>query len=62
LFEYDYPPSIDEKAKKSAPEFQAGDQVEAQYKGMSQWYAGEIAVTNSDGTYHIKYEDGEEVS
>ncbi|KAH8071060.1 cytidine deaminase [Aureococcus anophagefferens] len=36
-----------------------GDKVEAQYKGRSKKYPGQIARVHSDGTYDIDYDDGE---
>lgn len=44
------------------PEFETGDDIEAQYKGKSKWYKGMIARvhTSSDGVrYDILYEDGD---
>ena len=36
-----------------------GDRVEARYGGKSQWFSGEISRENSDGTFAIKYDDGD---
>merc|ERR1711939_1283937 len=35
---------------------QAGDKVEANYKGKGKWYRGKVDRANSDGTYDIKYD------
>merc|ERR1711988_919118 len=39
--------------------FSVGDRVEARYGGKSQWFSGEISRENSDGTFAIKYDDGD---
>lgn len=36
-----------------------GDVVEARYRGMSRWYKGKIFRVNSDGTFDIRYVDGD---
>ena len=36
-----------------------GDRVKAKCTGWTKYYAGEITRVNSDGTYDIKFEDGE---
>ena len=36
-----------------------GMEVEARYGGKKQWYKGAIAKVNQDGTYNVKYEDGD---
>ena len=36
-----------------------GDKVEAKCAGWTKYYGGEIVRKNSDGTYDIKFEDGE---
>ena len=39
-----------------------GDKVEAKVSGWTKYYGGEITRANSDGTYDIKFEDGERKS
>lgn len=39
--------------------FSVGTKVEAQYAGMSDWYKGVIGRLNADGTYFVKYDDGD---
>ena len=36
-----------------------GDRVEAKVKGWTKYYGGEITRVNDDGTYDIKFDDGE---
>ncbi|CAM9512868.1 unnamed protein product, partial [Phaeothamnion confervicola] len=43
----------------AAPAFRACDEIEARYRGRSQWLRGVVRRTNGDGTYDIRYEDGE---
>ena len=44
-----------EKSKKR----RRGDRVEAKVKGWTKYYGGEITRVNDDGTYDIKFDDGE---
>ena len=44
-----------EKSKKR----RRGDRVEAKVKGWTKYYGGEISRVNDDGTYDIKFDDGE---
>ena len=37
-----------------------GDRVEAKVKGWTKYYGGEITRVNDDGTYDIKFDDGEQ--
>ena len=37
-----------------------GETVEARYKNGSQYYKGNIVSVNSNGTYDIRYDDGDE--
>ena len=39
--------------------FMEGDSIEAQFKGKLRWFRGEIHSCNRDGTYNIRYEDGD---
>jgi len=36
-----------------------GDKVDAKYMGGSKWFRGEVKAFNADGSYSIKYDDGE---
>ena len=37
-----------------------GQTVKAKFKGRDAWFAGVVADLHMDGTYHIKYADGDE--
>jgi hypothetical protein len=50
------------KARALPGAFAAGATVEARYKGKSKWYRGQVQLDNGDGTYAIRYEDGDEES
>lgn len=39
--------------------FKVGERVEAQYQGGADWYLGKVAVYNSDGSYGVRYDDGD---
>lgn len=41
------------------PGFRQGDKVEARYKRGRKWYVGIIRAVSRDGTYAIRYEDGD---
>ena len=41
------------------PSFRQGDKIEARYKRGRQWYVGTIRAVGRDGTYDIRYEDGD---
>ena len=43
----------------SAGEFVEGQRVEARFGGKNKFYAGNIVKDNGDGTYAIKYADGD---
>eukprot|EP00935_MAST-01C_sp_MAST-1C-sp1_P002333 g2333.t1 len=42
-----------------AAAWKAGDKVEAKYKGSYTWYPAKIVVDNGNGTYHVKFDDGD---
>ena len=46
-------------SSKAAPALARGDKVEARYKGKDKWFAGEITTVNIDGTFDIRYDDGD---
>lgn len=41
------------------PSFRQGDKIEARYKRGRSWYSGSIRAVGRDGTYDIRYEDGD---
>ena len=44
-------------------DFMEGDKVEALYKGKgTKWFSGKISRVNRDGTYDIRYDDGDSES
>lgn len=54
--------SDDEKSKLSPSKrvsLEVGDSVKARYKRGTKWFSGKITRAHSDGTYDIKYEDGD---
>lgn len=44
---------------KSSVRRRAGDEVEARYKRGHKWYAGVILAVNRDGTFDLRYKDGD---
>ena len=42
--------------------YERGDRVEAKVSGWTKYYGGEITRVNRDGTYDIKFDDGERKS
>jgi hypothetical protein len=47
----------------SSPGFDEGDKVECLYKGKgTKWFSGKISRVNRDGTFDIKYDDGDSES
>jgi len=43
-----------------APAFAIGARVEARFEGGDQWYPGKIFSAHDDGTYYIRFDDGDE--
>ena len=44
-------------------DFMEGDKVEVLYKGKgTKWFSGKISRVNRDGTYDIRYDDGDSES
>ena len=39
--------------------FPVGSKIEARYRGKNKWYGGEVVKVHSNGTYDIRYEDGD---
>jgi hypothetical protein len=50
----------DRNSSSSTKTRREGDRVKAKCTGWTKYYAGEITRVNSDGTYDIKFEDGEQ--
>ena len=49
------------RGRASGSSLQTGDKVEARYRGRgTKFYKGKIARVNSDGTFDIDYDDGEQ--
>ena len=42
------------------PLLPVGQPIKAKYKGEDTWFAGVVHDLNTDGTYHVKYEDGDQ--
>ncbi len=40
-------------------EFEPGDEIEGNFKGRGRWYRGKIDIVNKDGTYDVRYDDGD---
>ena len=51
-------------SRTSSPrdKYKKHDRVEAKLKGWTKYYPGEISKVNTDGTYEIKFDDGERKS
>ena len=46
-------------ARKGSGTFEYGDKVTARCRGSSRYYPGKVHSINSDGTYDIKFDDGD---
>ena len=44
---------------KRTPKFQEGDKIEADFKGRGKWHPAKITKEHDDGTYNVKYDDGD---
>ncbi len=49
----------DSSAAEAAARHRVGDEVEARYKRGRNWYPGKIRAVNSDGSYDVRYQDGD---
>ena len=50
-------------SSSSSDSFNEGDKVEVLYKGKgTKWFSGKISRANRDGTYDIRYDDGDSES
>ena len=47
------------KVGRAPPPLEAGDKVEANYKGKGKWCPGKIKRARLDGSYDVDYNDGE---
>ena len=47
------------KKTSTGKKIRHGDRVEAKVKGWTKYYRGEVTRVNDDGTYDIKFDDGE---
>ena len=39
--------------------FEEGDKIEARFGGRDKWFKGKISYKNRDGSYEIRYDDGD---
>jgi hypothetical protein len=44
---------------RAAIEYKEGDAVEVNYKGAGSYFKGKVSFVNSDGTYDVRYDDGD---
>merc|ERR1711871_925334 len=54
--------SDDDDSSDNEDSLSRGDKVEAKCTGWTKYYSGEITKVNRDGTYDIRFEDGERKS
>ena len=47
------------KAKAAKDDIQVGDAISAAHGGGAEWYSGRIAEVSADGTYAVRFDDGE---
>jgi chloramphenicol 3-O-phosphotransferase len=48
-----------DKGKGKGTSLEVGDKVEARFRGRSKWFKGTILKAHRDGTFDVKYEDGD---
>jgi hypothetical protein len=53
-------PAEPAKPPAPVPAFAIGARVEARYNGGESWYPGKIFTAHPDGSFYIKYDDGDE--
>ena len=46
-------------AAAAATRLEEGDAVEANYRGKGEWYLGTVSRARGDGSYDVRYDDGE---
>ena len=55
--------SVGGPSSSSSSGFSEGDKVEVLYKGKgTKWFSGKVSRVNRDGTYDIRYDDGDSES
>ena len=55
--------ALDSDLGGASGDFVEGDKVEVLYKGKgTKWFSGKISRVNRDGTYDIRYDDGDSES
>ncbi|KAJ1451183.1 hypothetical protein M885DRAFT_570320 [Pelagophyceae sp. CCMP2097] len=54
------PRATSDDATLTAPRFRMGEAIEAKYKQGSKWFKGNVVSANPDGTYDVRYDDGDE--
>jgi len=47
------------KQDNSSLAFAVGDKVQARYGGKARWYGAQVVADNGDGTYELRYDDGD---
>ena len=47
------------KAKAAKDDIQVGDAISAAHGGGAEWYSGRVAEVAADGTYAVRFDDGE---
>ncbi|CAM9192120.1 unnamed protein product, partial [Ectocarpus fasciculatus] len=55
------PNCADGSRRGSFASYNAGDKVEAKFKGGTKYYVGRISADNRDGTYNIDFDDGDKL-
>lgn len=48
------------RSRTSGETYRVGEDVEARYRGSSKWYRGVVRRVNEDGTYDVRYADGDQ--
>merc|ERR1711871_1333719 len=51
--------SDDDSPDDGGAKYRVGDKVEARCKGSKKHYPGKVAKVNRDGTYYVKFDDGD---
>ncbi|KAG5176716.1 hypothetical protein JKP88DRAFT_170998, partial [Tribonema minus] len=50
---------VESEVEEVKPTFRVGDEVEANFKGKGHWFKGTVKAVHRDGTYDIRYADGD---
>ena len=48
------------KAKAAKDDIQVGDAISAAHGGGAEWYSGRVAEVAADGTYAVRFDDGQD--